>query len=176
MTDRPNDHNYSKPRPKCEQWRKFITLLLDDELSGKNRDKLTDHLATCEACRAELTYRESLRGEWADAVALESSAEDRSAIVEAARSQLRETGPSSAKPSVWERLRLWTAADLVTGAAAVVIIVLAVQLGAALRSADPTSGWAKSSPAVYYQVEHEAGRDAGGEVPYAEPAQIPRPF
>lgn len=176
MTDRPNNHDSSKPLRNCEQWRKFITLLLDDELSGKNRDKLTDHLATCEACRAELTYRESLRGEWADAIALESSAEDRSAIVEAARLQLGTSGPSSAKPSVWERLRLWTAADLVTGAAAVVIIVLAVQLGVALRSADPTSGWASSSPAVYYPVEHEAEREAGGEVQFAEPAQIPRPF
>jgi hypothetical protein len=74
------------------------------------------------------------------------------------------------------RRRTLTVADLVTGAAVVAIIVLGAQLGAVRRSADPTSSWAKSTPAVYYPGDEGGARGTGSEVPFSGPQNIPRPF
>jgi hypothetical protein len=128
---------------------------------------------------------EKLHGEWAQALWLESTPEERRAIVAAGSSIL-----SGHRKGAWRRVRAWLGAgapsqaprrlqvvsDLVAVAAVAASALLVVQLARGIKSVSFTSRQPNSSPAVYFQTDRSRADGAGEEVHFADPVHVPRPF
>ena len=180
MNDDRNESGLPAGRA-CENWRGPLTRYMDDEMSDEKRTAVERHLELCKACRREVERRNAARAQWSGVLSLDSTPEDRSAIMDAAREY---AARGKREAGVWQRLRSWSMlrrrtwalGDLVTAAAIALSIFMAVQFKPWRKAAGPTAGWASSTPAVFYgQTASRKQRDPDAD-PTAHPSQLPRPY
>ena len=84
MNDDRNESGLPAGRA-CENWRGPLTRYMDDEMSDEKRTAVERHLELCKACRREVERRNAARAQWSGVLSLDSTPEDRSAIMDAAR-------------------------------------------------------------------------------------------
>lgn len=94
----------SKVSMNCRQVRRLLPPFTDEELSGRARDEVTSHLASCPACRAELEALKVDLGLLEQVVAPEVSpflvTRVMAEIRDSAKSEVRGAGVRSLAPHV----------------------------------------------------------------------------
>ncbi len=83
----------------CESYLELISAQLDGELTADERARLTEHLASCEACRTYMADLAAIRAVLSEA----EEADMPAGFTEGVMRRVRESSPRSKKPSVLRR-------------------------------------------------------------------------
>ncbi len=151
----------------CSRWAARITRWLDGELPGGEEAALKEHLTSCRDCRRRVKEQERLRARWSDLATLDSTPEDRAAVMAAAAEDARR-----------DRIRRWLVpgawGSWVTAAAMLGVVILGFQAWRAYRASSLPAAWVASTPVLSY-VEWTA-RERGDAPPPEAHVELPVPF
>ena len=84
----------------CESYSELISAHLDGALAADERARLTEHLASCEACRTYMAELAAIRAALSDAEDVDVP----DGFAESVMQRVRESAPQRKKPSVLRRL------------------------------------------------------------------------
>ncbi|HTW92543.1 MAG TPA: zf-HC2 domain-containing protein [bacterium] len=136
----------SKPSVNCAQVKRLLPPLLDEELSGGERETVSTHLASCPTCRAELASLKTDLGLLEQVVAPEVSP----FLVTRVMAEIRHSARSGAKSKSFG-VRFWRLIGSVAAALVVAVSIGAgVFLGSGLAQASTETASDSTEAAVSY--------------------------